>query len=183
MYQDLMSFTLPKKFRERNALIVILWWTIQSTMFAWSPQPFFGWRILILRLFGAKIGNNVKIRPTTRITYPWKLKIGNNCWIGDNCDLYNLGDIEIGNNVALAHRVYLCTGNHDYTKTTFDILAEPIKIEDEVWLTNDVFVGPGVSVGKGCVIGVRSTVLNNMPEGMICYGYPAKPVRKRIIKD
>jgi len=181
-YQDLAQFRQPAGFRGRNAAIVILWWTIQSTLFSWSPQPFFRWRIFLLRMFGAKIGKNVRIRSTVRVTYPWKIKIGDNCWIGDYCDIYSLGNIELGNNVALAHKVYLCTGNHDYTKITFDIFEKPIKIEDEAWLANDVFVGCGVTIGKGCVIGARSTVLQNMPEGMICYGYPAKPMRKRIKK-
>lgn len=180
-YQDLRTFKLPKDFRGRNAIWVLLWWTVQNTLFAWSPQPFFKWRIMLLKLFGAKIGHNVNIRPTTKITYPWKVSIGNNCWIGDNCDLYSLGMITIGDNVAIAHRVYLCTGNHNYQKTTFDILEAPIFIEDEVWLPNDVFIGPGVTIGKGCVIGARSTVFNDMPEGMICYGNPAKPIKRRII--
>ena len=126
--------------------------------------------------------SQVKIRASVKITYPWKLVIGNYCWIGDDCDIYNLGDITLGNNVALAHRVSLCTGNHRYDKITFDILAEPIKLNDEVWLPNDVFVGPGVTIGEGTVVGARSTVLKDLPPGMICYGYPAKPIRKREIK-
>ncbi len=182
-YQDLSKFVLPKGFRGKNGFYVILWWTVQSTLFALSPQPFFKWRRFLLRLFGAVVGDNVLIRPTVKITYPWKVKIGDNCWIGDDCDLYSLGEIEIGNNVAIAHRVYLCTGNHDYTKVTFDISAEPIKIEDEVWLPNDVFIGPGVTVGKGCVVGARSTVLHDLPEGMLCFGNPAKPIRKRTEED
>jgi putative colanic acid biosynthesis acetyltransferase WcaF len=182
-YQDLSKFKQPQDFRGKNPIIVVLWWTIQNTLFAWSPQPFFGWRNFLLKLFGAQIGKKVNIRPTVRITFPWKIKIGDYCWIGDNSYLYSLGEIEIGNHVAISHRVYLCTGNHVYTKLSFDILAQPIKIEDEVWLPNDVFIGPGVTIGKGCVIGARSTVLNNMPEGMICFGYPAKPIRKRIIKE
>lgn len=181
-YQDLSKFSLPKNFRGRNSIIVVLWWSIQSTLFAISPQPFFKWRVFLLRIFGAKIGKNVRIRSNVKVTYPWKVKIGNNCWIGDNCNLYSLGEITIGNDVALAHQVYLCTGNHNYSKVTFDILAEPIIIEDEVWLPNDVFVGPGVTIGKGCVVGARSTVLKDLPTGMICFGYPAKPIRKRQIK-
>ncbi len=178
-YQNLQEFTMPDGFRGRSSVIVIIWWAVQSTLFAWSPQPFFGWRNFLLRLFGAKIGRGVKIRPTTRITYPWKLKIGDHCWVGDYCQLYNLDRIELGNHVALAHKVYLCTGSHDKEDRRFQIQSRPVYIEDEVWLTNDVFVGPGVTVGKGVVVGARSTVLKDLPEGMICFGYPAKPVKKR----
>lgn len=179
-YQDLEAFVLPAGFRGRNTFFVLLWWFIRSTLFSLSPQPLFGWRRFLLRLFGAKIGKNVKIRSSVKITYPWKFKIGDNCWIGDDCDIYNLGDIIIGNDVAIAHKVYLCTGNHDYSKNTFDILSESIKIEDEVWIPNDVFIGPGVTIGRGVVIGARSTVFHDLPAGMICYGYPAKPVRSRL---
>jgi putative colanic acid biosynthesis acetyltransferase WcaF len=134
-------------------------------------------------LFGADLGTNVRIRASTRITYPWKLKIGDHVWIGDDCTLYNLAEIRIGSNVAIAHDVYLCTGLHDYTKLDFPIGGKEICVEDEVWLTNDVFVGPGVRVGRGAVVGARSTVLQDLPEGMVCYGSPAKPARARRVES
>ena len=99
--------------------------------------------------------------------------------MGDDCVLYNLADIELGSDVALAHGIYLCTGSHDYARQDFKIKAEPILVEDQVWLTNDVFVGPGVTIGLGAVVGTRSTVLANLPAGMICYGSPAKPMKRR----
>jgi putative colanic acid biosynthesis acetyltransferase WcaF len=140
----------------------------------------YGFRCALLRIFGAKIGKGVLIRPSAKITYPWKLTIGDYSWIGDDSIIYNLGQIDIGSNVAIAHRVYLCSGFHEIDKVTFDIGANPIVIEDEVWLPNDVFVGPGVIIGRGAVIGARSSVFKNMPEGMICYGSPARPIKPRI---
>ena len=182
IYQDLSRFTVPKGFRNRSKWTVQIWWIIQATLFRISPQFLYEWRSILLRLFGAKIGKGVKIRPTSKITYPWNLSVGDFSWIGDDCTIYNLGRITIGNNVALAHHVYLCTGMHDYLDIHFPIYAEEIVIKDEVWLPNDVFVGPGVTIGRGVVVGARSTVLNDLPEGMICYGNPAKPVKKREIK-
>jgi len=181
-YQDLAKFQVPPTFRGRPAWFVQLWWLAQAILFQPSPQLLYEWRAFLLRLFGAKIGKNVKIRSSVKITYPWKLTVGDNSWVGDDCDLYTLGKISIGKNVALAHRVYLCTGNHDYTSLTFDILSQDIVIEDEVWLPNDVFVGPGVTIGEGCVVGARSTVLADLPGGMVCYGSPAKAIRPREIK-
>ena len=178
-YQDLSQYKTPREFRGRNVFIVQLWWLVQGTLFACSPQFLYGWRRFLLRLFGAKIGEKVLLRPSVRVTYPWKLSIGDYSWIGEYSTLYNLGEIKIGKNVAIAHHVYLCTGEHDISVETFNIGQRPVVIEDEAWLPNDVFVGPGVTIGRGCVIGARSTVLQNMPEGMICYGYPAKPVKKR----
>lgn len=178
-YQDLTRFKMPAGFRGRSAVVCQLWWLVQDTVFRWSPQFLFGFRVWLLRLFGAKIGADVRIRSTTRVTYPWKLTIGDHVWVGDDCVFYNLAEIVLGNHVALAHDVYLCTGLHDYTRIEFPISAQGIHLEDEVWLPNDVFVGPGVTIGRGSLVGARSTVLNDLPPGMICYGYPAKPVRSR----
>jgi putative colanic acid biosynthesis acetyltransferase WcaF len=155
VYQDLSLFVLPKGFRGRSAFTVQLWWIIQDTLFRLSPQALFGWRVFLLRCFGAKLGKNVRIRPTVRVNFPWKLSIGDNVWVGDDCIFYNLAHISLGSNVALAHSVYLCTGLHDYTQVEFPISAQPIRVEDQVWLTNDIFVGPGVTVGRGCVVGTR----------------------------
>ncbi len=178
-YQRLSDFKLPPHFRGRSAPVVQLWWIIQDTVFRWSPQFMYSWRRILLRIFGAKIGTGVLIRPSVRITYPWKISIGDHSWIGDDVVLYSLGNITIGSNTVVSQKSYLCTGSHDYTRTTFDIYAEPITIEDEVWIASDVFIAPGVTVERGVVIGVRSTVLNNIPAGKICYGNPAKPIRDR----
>ena len=178
-YQDLSRFRMPKGFRGRSPALVQIWWIVQDTLFRMSPQIFYGWRNFLLRSFGAKIGKKVQIRSTTRVTYPWKLTIGDYVWVGDDCTFYTLGEIIVGSHVAIAHDVYFCTGIHNYTKIYFPIAQKPIRIEDEVWLPNDVFVGPGVTIGRGSVVGARSTVLHDLPSGMICYGHPAKAIRPR----
>jgi putative colanic acid biosynthesis acetyltransferase WcaF len=182
-YQDLSRFRMPAGFRGRSAVLVQLWWIVQDTAFRMSPQICYGWRNFLLRLFGAKIGKKVQIRPTTRVTYPWKLTIGDYVWVGDDCVFYDLGEIVLGSHVAIAHDVYFCTGLHDYTKIEFPIGQKPIRIEDETWIPNDVFIGPGVTIGKGTVVGARSTVLHDLPPGMICYGNPAKPVKPREVSE
>lgn len=181
-YQDLSKFKVPADFRGNSKVYTQLWWFAEATLFRCSPKFMYGFRRTLLRFFGAKIGKGVLIRPSARITYPWKLSIGDYSWIGDDTIIYNLGQIDIGSNVAIAHRVYLCSGYHETDKITFDIGAKPILIKDEVWLPNDVFVGPGVSIGRGAIIGARSSVFSDMPEGMICYGTPAKPIKPRIFK-
>jgi putative colanic acid biosynthesis acetyltransferase WcaF len=100
-YQKLSQFKLPKDFRGKPGWYVQLWWIVQDTLFRWSPQFMYGWRRLLLRLFGAKVGKNVIIRPTAKITYPWKVKIGDYSWIGDDVVLYSLGEIVIGDNVVI----------------------------------------------------------------------------------
>lgn len=178
-YQDLSQFRIPSGFRGRPAWLVQVWWLVQETLFRMSPQVFYGWRNFLLRLFGAKIGNKVQIRPTTRITYPWKLVIGDYVWVGDDCVFYTLGPVVVGSHVAIAHDVYFCTGLHDYTRIDFPIRQKPIVIGDEVWIPNDVFVGPGVTIGRGAIVGARSTVLKDLPAGMISYGNPAKAMKER----
>jgi putative colanic acid biosynthesis acetyltransferase WcaF len=179
LYQDLSSFKVPKNFRGGNKFKVQLWDIVHFFLFRPSPQFMYGYRNFLLRIFGAKIGKKVLIRSSVKITYPWKLVIGDNTWIGEDCYIYNLENIHIGSNVSIAHRNFFNTGGHDYNKTTFDIFAKPIKIEDEVWITSEVYISPGVTIFKGAVVGVRSVVFKDVTEGMVCYGNPAKNVKKR----
>ncbi len=178
--QQLNSFILPIGFRGRSAVITQLWWLVQSTLFGLSPQFMFGWRRWLLKLFGAKIGQSVLIRPSVKITYPWKVSIGDYAWIGDDVVLYSLGEIEIGDNAVISQRSYLCAAGHDYKQPDFPIFDNKITIGSQAWLATDVFIAPGISIGRGTVVGARSSVFADMPEGMICYGSPAKAVKPRI---
>ena len=180
--QTLNKFKLPKNFRGREGWYVQLWWLVQSFFFKPSPQILYGWRRFLLRLFGARIGKDVIIRPSVTITYPWKVRIGNYSWIGDNVELYSLGEIEIGNNVVISQKSYLCAASHDYTKEDFPIWSKKITIEDECWLATDVYVAPGVTIGKGTIVGARSSVFKNLPAGKVCVGSPAKPIKDRIVE-
>lgn len=183
MYQRLNKFSLPIGFRGRSGIAVQLWWLVQAIFFSTSPQFMYGWRNFLLRAFGAKIGKGVIIRPSVRVTYPWKLTIGDYAWIGDNVELYTLGEIVIGNNAVVSQRSYICTASHDHTKATFDIYALKTIIEDEAWVATDVYVAPGVTIGRGAVIGARSSVFSDMPAGMICVGSPAKPIKPRVMDE
>ena len=181
MYQDLKSFKLPHNFRGRNPILVQFWWIFQSIVIGLSPQFMYGWRRFWLRAFGAKIGKHVLLRPSVRVTYPWRISIDDYSWIGDGVELYSLGQITIGANVVVSQNSYLCTGTHDYNSATFDMITAPISIKDEAWIASDVFVYPGVSVGFGCVVGARSTVTSDLPGGMICMGSPCKPLKPRLL--
>jgi putative colanic acid biosynthesis acetyltransferase WcaF len=178
-YQDLSRFRNPEGFRGRSPVIVQLWWIVQSFLFRPSLQFMYGWRRFLLRLFGATIGKNVLIRPTASFTYPWKISIGDYAWIGDEVVLYSLGEITIGSHTVVSQRSYLCAGTHDPSSPAFDIHALPVQIGSEVWVATDVFIAPGVRVGNSAVVGARSSVFTDLPEGMICYGSPAKPISPR----
>ncbi|MGB3590276.1 MAG: putative colanic acid biosynthesis acetyltransferase [Nonlabens sp.] len=179
IYQQLEHFELPRGFRGRGAVTVQLWWLVQATLFAWSPQFMYGWRRFLLRLFGATVGSKVIIRPTARIQFPWKVAIGDHSWIGDEVNLYSLGPIEIGKNVVISQRSYICTGTHDPQSVNFNIYFKPIVVEEQCWLATDVYVAPGVTIGRGTLVGARSSVFKNLPAGKVCLGSPAQPVKDR----
>ena len=179
VFQKLDKFRLPPGFRGRSAVVVQVWWFVQATLFRWSPQFLYGWRRFLLRLFGASIGKHVLIRPTAKVTYPWKVRIGDFSWIGDDVVLYSLGRIEIHSDVVISQKSYICAATHDYTKPTFDMLEMSITIESQVWIATDVFVSPGVRIGSGSVIGARSSVFNDIPAGSVCVGSPARAIRAR----
>ncbi|SDG18829.1 putative colanic acid biosynthesis acetyltransferase [Paraburkholderia phenazinium] len=177
--QELNRFQLPAGFRGRSAVVVQLWWLTQATLFRLSPQFLYGWRSMLLRLFGARVGRGVKIRPAATVTYPWKFEIGDFSWVGDDAVIYCLGDVKIGRNAVVSQRSYLCAGDHDPASVAFEIRGRPIVIEDEAWVCADVFVAPGVTIARGAVIGARSSVFKDMPSDMICTGHPCVPIKRR----
>ncbi len=173
-YQDLSRFSVPTGFRGRPAWVVLLWQLVQGTVFAWSPQPAYAWRRNLLRLFGAQVGSGVLVRPTARITYPWKIVLADHAWIGDHTELYSLGSIEIGEHAVISQKCYLCAGTHDYRSIDFPLRTGPIRIEAEAWVATDCFIGPGVTIGLGAIVAACSTVLNDVPGGRIVAGSPAQ---------
>lgn len=181
--QRLDKFKLPPNFRGGSGVKCQLWWLVQSSLFGLSPQFMYGWRSFLLRLFGAKIGKDVIIRPSARITYPWKLTIGDYAWVGDNVELYTLAEINIAAHAVVSQRSYLCTGSHDPSSKTFSIYAKPINVGEGAWIATDVFIAPGITIEKNVIIGARSTLLSDAKEGLIYVGSPAKPIKQRIFEE
>ncbi len=179
-YQDLRTFRMPEGFRGRPAWLVQLWWIVEALLFRPSPQFLYGWRRWLLRQFGATVGEGVVIRPTVRTQFPWKVTIGDHAWIGDDVVLYSLGEITIGKNAVVSQKAYLCTGSHDPERPDFSIFSLPICIEDECWIATDVYVAPGVTIGRGTLVGARSSVFKDLPPGKICMGSPARVVKDRL---
>lgn len=179
---DLSAFDVPSGFRGRSIFVVQLWWLVQGTAFRFSPQVAYGFRRWLLRCFGAKVGRHVLVRPTATITYPWKVGLGDYCWIGDDVVLYSLGNISVGKHAVVSQRSYVCAGDHDYSAPDFRIRARDINIGDGVWVATDVFVGPGVTIKEGAVVGARSSVFRDLPAGFVCFGTPCKPKFRRDIR-
>lgn len=150
-------------------------WMIVSGMFF---QTLFPWpsslKRLWLRVFGAKVGRGVVIKPRITIKYPWKLTVGDYCWIGENVWIDNLGQVAIGNHCCLSQGALLLCGNHNYKKTTFDLMVGDITLEDGVWIGARASVGPGVNCKSHSVLTMGSTATQNLEAWMIHQGNPAQ---------
>jgi putative colanic acid biosynthesis acetyltransferase WcaF len=180
-FQRLDLFELPRGFRGRSAMLVQFWWIVQALIVKPLPQILYPVRRMLLRAFGAKIGSGVRIRPGVEVTYPWKVSIGANSWIGDDVTLYSLGPISIGANSVISQNAYICAADHDYAYVTFPIRERPVSIGEQVWIASDVWIGPGVRIADGVVVGARSTVTKDLPAGMVCLGSPCKPLKPRVM--
>lgn len=178
-YQDLSRFTGTA--RGREALRAQLWWLFQSLFVLPTPQYLFGWRRLALVLFGARIGKRVLIRPGVRVTYPWNLTIGDYVWIGDDVTLYSVAEISIGSHTVISQEAYLCSGTHDHRDISFRFVESPVRIGGECWIAARAFIGPGVDIGHGSVIGASSMVTKSVSEGQIVVGNPAKVIGTRVV--
>ncbi len=157
----------------------LLWRMLQQGIFGLEWIAAYGFKRQLLRRFGAKLASGVVIKPKARITFPWKLSIGANSWIGEEAWLLNLDRIEIGSNACISQRAFLCTGSHDWSKESFDLITKPIVIGDGAWICADVFIGPGVTIGENTVVTAGSVVNKDLPPGMVCSGNPCVAVKKR----
>lgn len=157
-------------------------WGIGRWFFRLSPRPCFGWRRFVLRCFGAKIGRDVNTYPSTWIYFPWNLTVGDWSAIGAEAFIYNLGPVTIGEKVTVSHRAQLCAGTHDYTLPNLPLIKPPIVIKEQAWICADAFVGPGVTVGEGAIVGARCVVMRNVEPWAIMAGNPAQFIKKRVLK-
>lgn len=158
-----------------------LWYAVsilffKNSLFAFSPL-----KCSLLRLFGAKIGNGVSIKPRVNIKYPWKLSVGDYTWIGEDVWIDNLCEVYIGNSVCLSQGALLLTGSHDHTRVTFDFVAHPITLHDGVWIGAKAVVGGGVTCLTHSILGIGSVAENNLDAYTIYKGNPAIPVIKRNV--
>ncbi|WP_088243306.1 hormogonium polysaccharide biosynthesis acetyltransferase HpsU [Calothrix rhizosoleniae] len=167
--------------RGRASWYILLWWFVQAIAFPLTPHPCNSWRCALLRLFGAKVGKGVLIRPTARFTYPWKVSIGDYSWIGDDVVLYSLDEIHIGEHCVVSQKSYLCTGNHNIHDPAFGLQTARITIGNGVWIAADSFIAPGVEIGANAVIGARSSVFSNIPQEQVCWGTPCRPQYSRQV--
>jgi putative colanic acid biosynthesis acetyltransferase WcaF len=160
-----------------------LWEICRAVLFRPTPKRLGNaWRIWLLRRFGAKIGEKSLILPSCRILHPWDLTVGYCTALGEAVDIYNYAPVTIGSMTVVSQRTFLCTGTHDYTHPHFPLIWKPITLGSQVWICAETFIGPGVTVGDGAVVGARSVVTRDLPAWMISGGNPCHPIKPRKIR-
>lgn len=166
----------------RPRWVFMLWYLFKCAFFLnalpW-PSSFKSW---LLRLFGAKIGKRVYWKPRVNIHIPWKLKIGDYTWVGEEVCIINFAPVTIGSHCCLSQRSFICSGNHDYSSPDMRYRHAPIILEDGVWVGAGAFVGPGVTVGTDAVVTAMSLANHSLDGGWVYAGQPCKAVRKRWIE-
>lgn len=175
---DVKSNRAERKWSKRTQVARVIWAFLEP-LFSFSPRPLHELRCSLLRLFGARIGKNVYILPSVRITMPWNISISDDAAIGDRVILYALGPITIGERATVSQGAHLCAGSHDYRDPKLPLVKLPIVIGADVWVCADAFVGPGVSIGPGAIAGARSVVMSNVADDLIVVGNPARVIKRR----
>ena len=160
----------------------VIWYFINSVIFNSYLIPISSIKIIILRLFNAKIGNNVIIKPSVNIKYPWFLNVSDNVWIGEGVWIDNLTYIKLGSNVCISQGAYLCTGNHDWTDPEFGLIIKPINIENGVWIGAKSVILPGVKIAYHSIVTAGSVLKQDTETYGIYSGNPAVKIKERIIK-
>ena len=156
-------------------------WALTGPLFRFSPRPLWGWRRILLRLFGAQVGKAVHVYPTVRITIPWNVRLGEHCSVGDRAIIYALGPITVGERATVSQGAHLCAGTHDWRNPEMPLVKPPIKIGNDTWVAADAFIGPGITIGDGAIVGARAVVMRDVAALDIVGGNPAKIISRREI--
>jgi putative colanic acid biosynthesis acetyltransferase WcaF len=159
----------------------VLWHYINALVFKTSLFPVYGLKVALLRLFGAKIGQLVEVKPCVNIKYPWLLTIGNEVWIGECVWIDNLVMVTIGNNVCISQGAMILTGSHNYKKTSFNLITGSVVLEDGVWIGAKAIVNQGLTIASHAVLTSGSVATKNLEPYSVYQGNPAVKIRDREI--
>ena len=164
--------------------VVRLIWSVTYT-FAFRPSPriAFGWRRLLLRSFGARIGSGTKIYRTVEFFNPANAALGCNVIIGPNVDFYNVATITVEDGAIISQHAHLCSATHDYQSADFALIRKPIRIGSKAWVCAGAFVGPGITVNDGGVVAARAVVTSDVAAWTVVGGNPAKYIKSRNMED
>lgn len=171
-------------FSKKNQIARFIWnvvWFLFARPFPRSVGN--KWRIMLLKIFGAKIKWNCGVYSSTKIWAPWNLEMDEGSTLGPEVDCYNVDKIIIGRNVVVSQKAYLCTASHNYKSKNFELITAPIIIHDNVWVGAAAFVNLGITLGEGCVVAATATVVKDVQSWTIVGGNPAKFIKERILEN
>lgn len=157
----------------------LLWYFLGSPLVESPWLPISSAKVKILRIFGASIGQGVRIKPGVRVKFPWRLSLGDYVWIGEDTWIDNLADVTIESHVCLSQGVYLCTGNHNWSDPNFELKIAPIYLQESSWIAAKSVIGPGVTVGRGAVLSLGGVAAKSLASMTIYAGNPAQPIKER----
>ncbi|HVN04242.1 MAG TPA: WcaF family extracellular polysaccharide biosynthesis acetyltransferase [Bryobacteraceae bacterium] len=166
----------------RPWLTIVLWHFFGAPLLRTNWLPVSPVKAAILRMFGARIGRGVYLKPGIKVKFPWYLTVGDYCWLGEDVWIDNLAPVTIGSHVCVSQGAYLCTGNHDWSTTNMKLFRRPIALHDGSWVGARAVVGPGTVVGAGAVVTAGSVITKNVPAGEIWAGNPARYLRDRVVR-
>lgn len=181
MQQRLDQYKIGDFRRGRPAIIEACWMVVDA-LFVRSFIPGSWHRRWLLRLFGASIGRQVVLKPGVRVKFPWRLRVGDHSWIGESAWIDNLAEVEIGCFVVVSQGAYLCTGSHDWSRESFDLIVRPVTIANSAWVCAGSYVAPGTRIGEGTVVGIASCVAGDLQSWWIYRGNPAVAIKRRTIR-
>ena len=174
------SLFTQASFSLQNRMARALWGVVWLLLFRPSPRPLHAWRRLLLRAFGATLGAHAKVYPNVKVWAPWNLRLGSYVAIGNGVTLYNMALLTIGSQCVVSQGAHLCGGTHDVNSPNFQLQASPITLGDHVWVCAEAFVGNGVSIAEGSVIGARAVVAKSITQPWTIWaGVPAKAIGSR----
>lgn len=178
-----MSVVITKvSFSLGNRFYRLLWSLVYSLLFCWTPVYLFKWRVLLLKMFGCQLDWNARIYPTSKIWSPKNLKLGSNVTIAPRVRIYNQGLIEIDDGSLISQDSTLCASTHDYKKIQFPLMLKPIKIGKYVWICSESFIGPGVTIYDGAVLGARAVAKKDLDAWSVYDGNPCQKINVRSVK-
>ncbi|HEY4203088.1 MAG TPA: putative colanic acid biosynthesis acetyltransferase [Devosiaceae bacterium] len=166
-------------FSRRNRMARALWTMSWTLLAAWTPSPFMPWRRGLLRVFGARLAPTAIVRSSARIWWPGNLEMGDHASLGPGAICYNVAPVTIGAGAIVSQRAHLCTAGHDIDDAGFPLVSRPIVVGKNAWVAAEAFVGPGVRLGDGAVLGARAVTVRDLAADTVYVGNPARPVRLR----